>query len=68
MFLLQNSIEMKFSLVYEMAQRERQRATTEITRMLERGQLIHNVAQSFDLDDVVAAHETVEAGAAVGIS
>ena len=65
-FLLQNSIELKFFLVYQMAQRERERATAEITRMLERGQLIHNVAQSFDLDDIVAAHETVEAGTALG--
>ena len=65
-FLLQNSIELKFFLVYQMAPRERERATAEITRMLERGQLIHNVAQSFDLDDIVAAHETVEAGTALG--
>ncbi len=65
-FLLQNSIQMKFFLVYQMAQRERERATTEITRMLEHGQLIHNVAQSFDLDDIVAAHEAVEAGTALG--
>ena len=65
-FLLQNSIELKFFLVYQMAQQERERATAEITRMLERGDLIHNVAQSFDLDDIVAAHEAVEAGTAVG--
>ncbi len=49
-----------------MAPQERERATAEITRMLERGELIHNVAQSFDLDDIVAAHEAVEAGKALG--
>jgi NADPH:quinone reductase len=65
-FLLQNSIELKFFLVYQMAQQERERATAEITRMLERGDLIHNVAQSFNLDDIVAAHEAVEAGTALG--
>jgi NADPH2:quinone reductase len=44
----------------------RARATAEITRMLERGELVHNVAQTFALDDIVAAHETVEAGSAGG--
>jgi NADPH:quinone reductase-like Zn-dependent oxidoreductase len=34
--------------------------------MLERGELIHNVAQTFDLGDIVAAHEAVEAGTAMG--
>jgi NADPH:quinone reductase len=45
---------------------ERARATDDINRMLERGELIHNVVQTFDLDDIVAAHETVEAGKAMG--
>ncbi|HEY6994859.1 MAG TPA: NADPH:quinone reductase [Xanthobacteraceae bacterium] len=65
-FLLQNSITLKFFLVYLMPPQERVRATADITRMLERGELIHNVAQAFDLDDVVAAHEAVEAGTAMG--
>jgi NADPH2:quinone reductase len=65
-FLLQNDITLKFFLVYLMPPEERQRATADITRMLERGELIHNVAQTFSLDDIVAAHETVEAGKATG--
>jgi NADPH2:quinone reductase len=65
-FLLQNSITMQFFLVYLMPQAERERATADITRMLERGELIHNVAQTFDLDDIVAAHEAVESGKAMG--
>jgi NADPH:quinone reductase len=65
-FLLQNSITMQFFLVYLMPQAERERATTEITRMLERGELIHNVAQTFALADIVAAHEAVESGKAMG--
>jgi NADPH2:quinone reductase len=44
----------------------RQRATAEITHMLERGELIHNVAQTYDLGDIVAAHEAVEAGKVMG--
>jgi NADPH:quinone reductase len=65
-FLLQNSITLKFFLVYLMPPELRQRATADITRMLERGELVHNVAQAFDLGDIVAAHEAVESGKAMG--
>jgi NADPH2:quinone reductase len=65
-FLLQNSITLKFFLVYLMPSELRQRATADITRLLERGELVHNVAQAFDLGDIVAAHETVESGKAMG--
>jgi NADPH:quinone reductase len=65
-FLLQNSIALKFFLVYQMLPAERARATADITRMLERAELVHNVAQSFDLGEIVAAHEAVESGKAMG--
>ena len=65
-FLLQNSIALKFFLVYLMPPELRARATADITRMLERGELIHNVAQTFALADIVAAHEAVESGKAMG--
>jgi NADPH:quinone reductase len=64
--LLQNSIELKFLFVYLMPPDLRARATAEITRMLERGELIHNVAQTFALSDIVAAHEAVESGKVLG--
>jgi len=65
-FLLQNSIALKFFLVYEMPSPMRERATAEITRMLARGELTHNVAQTFALDEIAAAHEAVESGRAMG--
>jgi NADPH2:quinone reductase len=65
-FLLQSSITLKFFFVYLMPPEERARATADITRMLERGELAHNVAQTFDLRDIVGAHEAVEAGQAMG--
>jgi NADPH2:quinone reductase len=65
-FLLQNNIAIEFFLVYLMSKELRARATADITRMLERGALVHNVAQTFALDDIVAAHEAVEAGKATG--
>jgi NADPH:quinone reductase len=65
-FLLQNSIELRFFLVYLMPPELRARATADLTRMLERGDLIHNVAQTFALADIVAAHEAVESGKVLG--
>jgi NADPH:quinone reductase len=65
-FLLQNSIALKFFLVYLMPPDLRVRATAEITRLLERGELLHNVAQTFALADIVAAHEAVESGKVLG--
>jgi NADPH2:quinone reductase len=65
-FLLQSSIVLKFFLVYEMKKQEREQATREITDMLSRGELMHNVAHTYLLDDVVAAHEAVESGRTAG--
>jgi NADPH2:quinone reductase len=65
-FLLQNNIALKFFLVYLMPSEMRAAATADITGMLERGELVHNVAQTFDLADIVAAHEAVESGKAMG--
>jgi NADPH:quinone reductase len=65
-FCLQNAITLKFILVYELTDAERARAVADITRLLQAGRLINNVAQTFALDDVVAAHETVEQGRVMG--
>jgi NADPH:quinone reductase len=65
-FLLQNSIALRFFLVYELHKDARDRATAEVNEMLVRGELIHNVAQTFALDDIAAAHEAVESGKAMG--
>jgi NADPH2:quinone reductase len=65
-FLLQNSITLRFFLVYEMGRQERQRATADINLLLARGDLVHNVAQTFGLDEIAAAHEAVESGRVAG--
>lgn len=65
-FCLVNNITVKFMLVYELTTDERTRAVAGITRMLEANALIHNVAKTFPLADVVAAHETVEQGRVAG--
>jgi NADPH2:quinone reductase len=65
-FCLVNNITVKFMIVYELTAEARARAIADITRMLEANSLIHNVAKSFPLADIVAAHETVEQGRAIG--
>jgi NADPH2:quinone reductase len=65
-FLLVNSIALKFVYVYELTAQERDAAIGAITRMLESNSLINNVALSLPLAEIVAAHEAVEQGKALG--
>jgi len=65
-FCLVNNITVKFLLVYELTADERARAIGHITRMLEANALQHNVAKTFPLSDIVAAHEAVESGKVAG--
>jgi NADPH2:quinone reductase len=46
--------------------REREAAVGAITRMLADKQLIHNLATTYPLDQIVAAHEAVEQGKSLG--
>ena len=65
-FLLVNAIAIQFVYVYELTAEERAAAIAAITRMLEDKTLINNVALTLPLDDIVAAHEAVEQGKAMG--
>lgn len=65
-FCLQNNITAKFMLVYELTAEQRARAIADITRMLEANKLSHNVANTFPLGEIVAAHLAVEQGKVAG--
>ena len=65
-FCLVNNITVKFLLVYELTADERARAVGDITRMLEGNRLKHNVARTYPLAEIVAAHEAVESGKVAG--
>ena len=65
-FCLVNNITVKFMIVYELTAEARARAVADITRMLEANTLIHNVAASFPIAEIVAAHEAVEQGKVAG--
>jgi NADPH2:quinone reductase len=65
-FMLVNAIAINFVYVYELTGEERAAAISAITRMLEDQTLINNVALTLPLSDIVAAHEAVEQGKAMG--
>ena len=62
-FCLTNNISIRFILVYEMLEAEADRAIADISKMLAENRLTHNIAQTFALENIVAAHEAVETGA-----
>jgi NADPH:quinone reductase len=61
-FCLTNNIAIRFILVYEMSAAETEKAVAAVTKMLAEGRLVHNVAATFPLDQIVSAHEAVERG------
>ena len=65
-FLLVNAVAIKFVFVYELTPAERAAAISAITEMTASRRLIHNLAATFALDDIIAAHEAVEQGKAAG--
>jgi NADPH2:quinone reductase len=65
-FLLVNAIRIRFVYVYELTDEERTAAIADITGMLETRRLINNVALTLPLAEIVAAHEAVEQGKALG--
>ena len=65
-FCLTSNINVRFILVYEMTAAELDNAIALISKMLADGKLVHNIDRALPLDQIVAAHEAVEKGAAIG--
>jgi NADPH:quinone reductase len=65
-FMLVNAITMKWIFVYELTPKERDEAVGAITRLMAEKRLIHNVALTLPLGDIVRAHEAVEQGRTPG--
>jgi NADPH2:quinone reductase len=65
-FLLVNQIVMKWIFVYELTPKERDEAVGTITRLMEAKRLIHNVALTLPLGEIVRAHDAVEQGRTPG--
>ncbi|HLH92445.1 MAG TPA: NADPH:quinone reductase [Xanthobacteraceae bacterium] len=65
-FLLVNANTIKWIFVYELSAAERAAAVGTITDLMQRKRLIHNVALTLPLGDIVRAHEAVEQGKTPG--
>lgn len=65
-WMLVNTINIKFFLVYELTTDERAAAIGAINRALADGRLTTTIALTLPLTDIVAAHEAVEQGKAIG--
>lgn len=66
LWLLINSIILRFFLVYELSAADRTVGINELTELLERGRLIHTVARGLPLEAIAEAHEIVERGEVMG--
>ena len=65
-WLLANAITLRFIFVYELTPEERTAAVDAINGMLQQKRLLNPVALTLPLDQIVAAHEAVEQGKALG--
>ncbi len=64
--LIAKNVQLKFFIVYNLAEADRALAQGALQRMLARGDLLHNIAARLPLAQAVQAHEMVEQGRAVG--
>lgn len=60
------SLTLQFFLVYELRSAEREAAVTDLHALLDARSLTHAIGARFPLEDIAQAHETVEAGRAIG--
>lgn len=66
MWMMQNSIDLRLFLIYEISQRDREEGIADLTKSLNEGRLIHTIAQHFPLDRIADAHDVVERGDVMG--
>jgi NADPH2:quinone reductase len=64
--MLFGSFNLKFFLVYDLLPPDRVACVDTLNAMLTAGQLQHTLLPAFPLDQVVQAHELVEAGQSIG--
>ena len=64
--MLFGSFNLKFFLVYDLLPADREVCVQTLNTMLSEGRLQHSLLPSFTLDQVVQAHELVEAGQSIG--
>lgn len=66
LWMMQNSISLRFLFVYTIQESERSSEIDELTQILEMNALKIGIAQRFPLDKVAQAHDAVEGGRLIG--
>lgn len=61
-----NDIIFHFFIMYKLSDEVRDSAAAAINEMLKAGDLVHTIAETYTLADIVKAHEAVETGAVMG--
>lgn len=64
--LIVKNLSLHFFIVYNLSDDDRRQAQSMLTRLLEQGVLMHQIAARLPLSQLVQAHELVESGRAVG--
>jgi NADPH2:quinone reductase len=65
-WMMQNSIDLRLFLIYDISEDERASGIAEINRLLEGNHLIHTIARRMPLEEIAEAHDIVERGDVIG--
>jgi NADPH:quinone reductase len=65
-WMMQNSIDLRLFLIYEISEDDRASGIAEINRLLEGNRLIHTIARRMPLKEIAEAHDIVERGDVIG--
>jgi len=66
LWLMQNSVTLRFFLLYELSAADRAAGIAELTDLLKHGRLVHTVARRLPLESIAEAHDLVEHGDVIG--
>jgi NADPH2:quinone reductase len=65
-WLMQNSITLRFFLIYEITQEQREAALRELTGLLKEDTLKHSIGLRLPLREAASAHDRIEQGSVMG--
>jgi NADPH2:quinone reductase len=66
LWLMQNSITLRFFILYELSSDDRAAGIAELTDLLKQAKLVHTVALRLPLEKIAEAHDIVERGDVIG--
>ncbi|HEY8360258.1 MAG TPA: NADPH:quinone reductase [Ramlibacter sp.] len=66
LWLMQNSIALKFFMIYDIPQDDREAGVRELSDLLAAGQLKHTIALRLPLAEIARAHDLIEGGTLMG--